>query len=71
MHWMTHRAARATQDAVDLKKWGFDMSWMTLASNMTQCVKPLSDLVTLRVEPKSSRSFNQNCPFGRLSTQSD
>jgi hypothetical protein len=35
----------------------------------TKCVKPLIDLVNLKA--KSSRSTNQNCPCGRLSTQSD
>jgi len=36
--------------------------------DVTKCVKPLSGLATLR--SKSSRSTNQSCPFGRLSTHS-
>jgi hypothetical protein len=34
--------------------------------DMTKCVKPLRHLV--RLSAKSSRSTNQNAPFGRLST---
>jgi len=35
---------------------------------MTKCVKPINNSATLRA--KLSCSTNQNCPFGRLSTQS-
>jgi len=35
-------------------------------SFMTKCLKPLRHLV--RLSAKSSRSTNQNAPFGRLST---
>jgi len=35
-------------------------------SPMTKCVKPLRHLE--RISTKSSRSTNQNAPFGRLST---
>jgi len=42
------------------------VSASALVQGMTKCTKPLRQVV--RLSAKSSRSTNQNAPFGRLST---